>query len=90
MLPFQEEIISDKIRIRKFEKNVDFDELTWHRDAKDRVVRVIESFGWYFQFDNELPVVLRPNDVLQIPAGKWHRVIRKDKCEKLIVEIIES
>jgi len=89
MFPFQEHRVSDKVRLRIFDETLSADELIWHRDAKDRTVRVIESAGWYFQFDDELPRALLSGEVLNIPQKKWHRVIRKEGSGKLIVEIVE-
>jgi len=88
MFPFQENI-SNGVLSRTFDRDVPATELVWHRDENDRIVKVIESTGWYFQFDDELPFSLRPGDVLNIPKEKWHRVIRKENSSKLIVEIVE-
>lgn len=88
MFPFHE-TNCDNTRIRTFEKDVSVEELVWHRDAKDRIVKIIDGTGWYFQFDHELPFELRNGDVLEIPKEKWHRVIRKNNCEKLTIEILE-
>jgi hypothetical protein len=89
MFPFQEQIISDNVRLRTFEPSVSDDELVWHRDVSRRTVKVVESSGWYFQFDDELPIPLAQGDVIEIPEKKWHRVIRRRNSGKLIVEITE-
>lgn len=90
MYPFSEVQLSSNCRRRTFEVDVDAEELTWHRDAVDRRVEVIEGSGWYLQYDNELPISLKVGDVYQIPAAVWHRVIRRQNSGKLIVEIIEA
>lgn len=69
MLPF-----SEKGETRTFSKDVDSDELKWHRDREDRVVTPVGDNDWMFQRDNQLP---RPIDgEIRIPAGEWHRVIK--------------
>ena len=76
----------DNVRVRTFSPEVDTSDLVWHRDYDDRVVTVVESDGWYFQRDGELPVEMRPGDVIPIEAREWHRVIRR-KPTRLVVEI---
>jgi mannose-6-phosphate isomerase-like protein (cupin superfamily) len=51
------------------------DECTWHRDERDRVVTIVEGRGWKVQFDNQLPVAVKPGDTIRILAQEWHRVI---------------
>lgn len=90
MYPFQEVELASNRRRRTFSKDVDSSELIWHRDARDRTVEVLEACGWYLQFDGELPKPLRPGDAYKIPATTWHRVVRRQDCGDLIVEITES
>ena len=61
----------------------DFEELKWHFDEEDRTVEILENPNWMFQFDNELPFVMK--SPIFIPKGKWHRVIKGDG--NLIVKI---
>lgn len=72
---------------RTFSPDVDSDELKWHRDLKDRKVTIIESGGWQFQMENELPVKLQDASQISISKFVWHRVIKGDK--NLVVEIEE-
>jgi quercetin dioxygenase-like cupin family protein len=60
---------------RVFKENTDTHELVWHRDKQDREVTVLESDGWMFQMDNELPIVLNEGDVIQIPKNTYHRIM---------------
>jgi hypothetical protein len=60
--------------VRTFSQNIDEDELVWHRDEKDREVTVLQETDWQFQFDNELPQLLK--DVIFIPKNTYHRVIK--------------
>lgn len=60
--------------VRTFSQHVDEDELVWHRDEKDRKLTVTENSNWQFQFDNELPQLLK--DVIFIPKNTYHRLIK--------------
>ena len=60
--------------VRTFSQNIDEDELVWHRDENDREVTVLQQTDWKFQFDNELPQLLK--DVIFIPKNTYHRVIK--------------
>lgn len=60
--------------IRTFSETVDNNELVWHRDVKDRKVTITENSNWMFQFDNELPQVLK--GVIFIPKNTYHRLIK--------------
>ena len=74
-------------RLRTFNKDVQEEELIWHTDERDRVVEVVESKGWQFQFDDELPFGLQKGTIIHIPKGKIHRIIKGDS--KLIIKIKE-
>ena len=84
--PFEQINVGDKM-IRTFSPEVDDDELKWHQDLKDRKVTIIESGGWSFQMDNDLPNKLKNAEQMFIPKFVWHRVIKGN--DKLIVEIEE-
>jgi hypothetical protein len=68
--------INDTIIERVFTENTDSNEFVWHKDKRDREVKVIQSNGWKFQMDNELPKELQNNDILFIPKEVYHRVIK--------------
>ena len=63
-------------KIRTFDKDVPDNELIWHRDQNDRMVEVVNGYVWKFQFDNELPLDLKPGDILYIKKDRIHRVIK--------------
>lgn len=84
--PFKQEIISNKI-IRTFSSEVQDEELKWHYDLKDRVVKVLEGEDWKLQMDDELPEKLTPLKEYFIPKGVYHRVIKGEN--NLIIEITE-
>ena len=83
--PFSEELVSENVYRRTFAEGVDDDELIWHRDHEDRVITVVESNGWKFQAENELPIYLTPGDQVTVKAEEWHRVIKGEG--NLVVEV---
>ena len=87
MKPYSQTITGNKI-FREFAHDTDSHELVWHRDKKDRIVRVIEGNGWKFQFDNMLPMVLYEGQEIFISKEKFHRVIKGN--DNLKIEIIEK
>lgn len=82
------EIKSNQSILRTFSKDVDESELVWHRDKRDRYVRVITSDNWQLQLDNELPQVLIPEQHYFIPKETYHRIIKGNK--ELTILIKES
>lgn len=68
--------IENNIIERVFDQNTDSDELVWHKDKKDREVKVLQSNGWLFQMDNEIPKELKEGDTIFIPKEIFHRVIK--------------
>ena len=75
--------------IRIFSKDVETDELKWHFDNENRKVTILESDGWQFQMDDELPVDLKPGDVTYIPKGVYHRIKRGNNDLKIKIEFYE-
>ena len=73
MKPYTEACTQEYI-YRKFTQEIDEQELVWHRDRKDREVTVLNETDWQFQFDNEIPQILK--DVIFIPKNSYHRVIK--------------
>jgi len=78
-LPFEE-----KDQIRTFSKDIDDEELKWHRDKEDRLVSPIEPNDWLFQRDNKLPEPI--DKPIFIGKGEWHRVIKGATDLKIKVE----
>jgi quercetin dioxygenase-like cupin family protein len=76
--PYSENMVSEGVKFRTFDVDVDTDELKWHRDRQDRLVEVIEGENWGLQFDNELPINLVSGQSYIIPEGMYHRVIKGD------------
>ena len=84
--PFEQIGKEGKI-VRTFNPDVEEDELKWHQDLKDRKVTILESNGWSFQMENELPKKLENAKQIFIPKFAWHRVLKGSG--KLVVEIEE-
>ena len=64
-----------EITIRIFKKDVQDDELVWHRDKEDRVVQAIHDTDWLFQMDNDIPRRLTETKLF-IPKETYHRIIK--------------
>lgn len=86
-LPFQQKR-KEGLLVREFSKDVDSSELVWHRDRRDRHVRVRSGVGWQLQVENKLPKPLVPGKTYFIPKNMYHRVIKGSK--NLVVEIREA
>lgn len=86
--PFTQEKFENHI-IRTFSKDVETDELKWHFDNENRKVTILEGTDWEFQMDDELPITLRPNTVITIPKGIYHRIKRGSTDLKIKIEFYE-
>ena len=75
-LPFDQIRISKDSFIRKFSSQIECDELYWHKDKCNRVIKVISGEGWMYQEENAIPVEIFPGSTFSIKKGTWHRVIR--------------
>lgn len=84
--PF-EQIKKEGKLVRTFSPDVEDEELKWHQDLKDRKVTILESGGWSFQMENDLPKKLEDAKQIFIPKLAWHRVLKGK--HKLVVEIEE-
>lgn len=72
-LPYKE-IKTPEYIYREFNQDIDPEELTWHRDKRDREVEIIGETDWKFQFDNELPFIL--DKKIFIEKERYHRLIK--------------
>ena len=74
--PFEdfENSIYDKVFTRVFRESVKDKQLIWHKDRKDRVVKVIYGTGWKLQYDNELPTDLEVGQNYYIKKEQFHRI----------------
>ena len=72
---------------RIFDQNVSSEDLVWHRDKRDRKVKVISGVNWKFQHDNQLPFVMKVGDRFKIKKERYHRIHKGEG--RLILEIEE-
>lgn len=86
--PYRQTNIAENTFIREFSASVLNEELVWHRDRKDRTVKVLQGENWELQMDNELPVIMEIGESYYIPAYKYHRIKRGK--DTLVVEINEK
>lgn len=85
---YSQQNFSNNKFMRIFSVDVDSDELHWHKDAKNRAVRVIQGGDWKFQMEDELPITLTDNMALYISKEVYHRVIKGS--DDLIILITEE
>ena len=83
--PFEQTELSSYKLKRTFSVDVDNDELVWHRDKEDRLIKVIQGGGWRFQLDEKIPIILENGYSYFIPKNFYHRVLKGSK--DLIIEI---
>lgn len=86
-LPYKKISLQEHEQVRLFEKDVDSEELKWHRDREHRIVKHVSGEGWLLQLDDSLPTPISPGASYQIPAGVWHRILRREDCTDLVVEV---
>jgi len=86
MNPYTQKNISKNIFTRAF-KPEDNEMFIWHRDKKDRIVKIISCNDWQLQIDNELPIILKEGFNYLIKKETSHRIIAGEN--ELIIEITE-
>ena len=86
MLPYRQLEKTDTIFIREFNPK-DNEMFIWHRDKKDRIIKIINSEDWKLQMDNCLPITLIEGFNYLIKKDVWHRIIAGNNI--LRVEITE-
>ena len=81
-----EKSIYKKVFTRVFKENVKKEQLIWHKDRKDRVVKVIYGTGWKLQMDNELPFELQIGQNYYIKKENFHRLHKGNSELKLEIK----
>jgi hypothetical protein len=86
--PFEdfEKSIYDKVFTRVFKQNIEDKQLIWHKDRKDRTVKVIYGTGWKLQYDNELPTELEIGQNYCIKKEQFHRLHKGNSELKLEIK----
>ena len=85
--PFKEGRLSPGRLLREFARDVADEELVWHRDREDRTVRALEGRGWALQLDGGMPAPLCLGESHRIPAGTWHRLLRRPEATTLCLVV---
>jgi len=84
--PYIDNQLTDDIRVRTFDTNIDEDELVWHRDKRNRIVEILDGEGWMFQFEDGLPFSMIKGDKIEITKEQYHRVIKGDTPLKIKIK----
>ena len=84
--PYTDEWIDDNSFIRTFKQIGN--ENTWHRDKQDREITIIESSDVLFQYDNDIPFLLKKGMKLKVKKETFHRIIpKKDFKLKIFIRV---
>jgi len=77
--PYVETYIDKDLFVREFKEEYinDTKELVWHRDKRDRHIKVLESNNCYLQLDNKLPMGLTKGSIFYIDKMVYHRLLVK-------------
>jgi len=79
-------VVYDQLRInyclvlRRFNKELNPQDLKWHKDLDDRLVYSLLPTKWKIQQDNELPITIT-NQPLFIRKGTFHRLIPNNNSD---------
>ena len=85
---YEEQLINKTTIERKFAHNPGH-AFPWHRDSADRKIVIIAcGEGWYYQADNCLPEILKPNKIILINKNIFHRILGGN--ENLFIHIIKE
>ena len=71
---------------RFISKDVEPEELVWHRDSEERWVTVESGQGWQLQYNGWLPILLSEGNKYHIQKKLFHRLIRGATDLKLKIE----
>ena len=74
---------------RVFKKSVKREQLLWHKDRKDRKVKVVYGTGWKLQYDNQLPTELQVGQNYYINKNEFHRLHKGNSELKLEIKEYE-
>jgi len=83
--PYSETKIDEKTFLREFTVDSDASDFEWHRDTEDREIEVISGVNWKFQYDDCLPVTIKPGYKISVEKNEWHRIIKGDTNLKVVV-----
>lgn len=78
---------TNNIKTRLLKENIESKELNWNYEKKDKKIKVIQSNDWMLQFENKTPRPLKEGQIISVPKGVYHRIIKGDG--NLIIKIKE-
>jgi len=85
--PYKEDVDGNLV-YRTFSNNINENELVWHRDKEDRIIFPLHETDWKFQFDDELPIEITPDNPIFIESERFHRLIKGS--DELELEIYKT
>ena len=85
--PYTDVALCENSWIRIFDiNNAKEQDFVWHRDSRDRKIKVIYGANWYFQYDDSMPINITEGDVLYVEAMEYHRLIMGDTTLALYIQ----
>jgi hypothetical protein len=88
-LPFEQKNKDGK-NIRTFSNLIKEEELKWHFDDENRIIKPLNETDWSFQMDDHIPIRLEKGKKILIPEGKYHRLIKGTGNLTLEVKFIKT
>lgn len=88
-LPFKQKNKDGK-NIRTFSNLINEEELKWHFDEENRIIKPLNETDWSFQMDDHIPIRLEKGIKILIPEGKYHRLIKGNGDLTLEVKFIKT
>jgi hypothetical protein len=77
--------VDKNIFIRVFTDTIDDHHFDWHRDKKDRYVKILYADSdWSFQFDDQLPFVLHDYQEIFVEKEIYHK-LHKGKGKLILI-----
>lgn len=89
-MSYRDTIHDDQSIERCFCADVDTDELVWHRDRRDREVKILDGADWFIQLDNQMPIELIVDKTYSIVRNVYHRLMKGENASDLKIQIIEN
>lgn len=89
-MPYTDTIRDDQSIERCFYADVNSDELVWHRDRRNREVKILNGTDWFLQFDNQMPIELVVGKTYSIEKDSYHRLMKGENATELKIQIIEN
>ena len=83
---YSDKVLDDNTFIRTFDKNIHQNELLWHRDERDRIIKSLKNNDWKIQIDGCLPTNI-DDEQISIPKDVYHRLIKGDG--ELVIMVTE-